>query len=62
MPAATSAERKIRDLLAQVLGVRFSVGAISQAHGLVAQALKEPVQAAVKTLPAAPVVRLRLDE
>ena len=35
---------KIRDLLAQVLGVRFSVGAISQAHGLVAQALKEPAR------------------
>lgn len=49
---------KIRDLLAQVLGVRFSVGAISQAHGLVAQALKEPVQAAVKTLAAAPVVHV----
>jgi transposase len=49
---------KIRDLLAQVLGVRFSVGAISQAHGLVAQALKEPVQAAVKTLAVAPVVHV----
>ena len=49
---------KIRDLLAQVLGVRFSVGAISQAHGLVAQALKGPVQAAVKTLAAAPVVHV----
>ena len=49
---------KIRDLLAQVLGVRFSVGAISQAHGLVAQALKEPVQAAVKTLATAPVVHM----
>jgi transposase len=49
---------KIRDLLAQVLGVRFSVGAISQAHGLVAQALKNPVQAAVKTLATAPVVHV----
>lgn len=34
---------KIRDLLAQVMGVDFSVGAISQAHGLVAQALAAPV-------------------
>jgi transposase len=34
---------KIRDLLARVLGVDFSVGAISQAHGLVAQALKAPL-------------------
>ena len=37
-------QHKIRDLLAQVLGVDFSVGAISQAHGLVAQALAAPVQ------------------
>ena len=39
-------QQKIRDLLAQVLGVDFSVGAISQAHGLVAQALAAPVQQA----------------
>lgn len=39
-------QHKIRDLLAQVLGVDFSVGAISQAHGLVAQALAVPVQQA----------------
>jgi transposase len=31
---------KIRDLLAQTMGVNFSVGAISQAHALVSQALQ----------------------
>jgi len=31
---------KTRDLLARLMGVDFSVGAISQAHGKVAQALK----------------------
>jgi len=41
---------KIRDLLARVLGVDFSVGAISQAQGLVAQALQAPVAAAAQTL------------
>jgi transposase len=34
---------KVRDLLARVLGVDFSVGAISQAHGKVALALKAPL-------------------
>jgi transposase len=34
---------KIRDLLAQLFGLDFSVGAISQAHGKLAQALAEPV-------------------
>ena len=34
---------KIRDLLARLMGVDFSVGAISQAHGKVALALKGPV-------------------
>lgn len=37
---------KVRDLLAHILGVNFSVGAISQAHGKVAQALRAPVAAA----------------
>lgn len=41
---------KIRDLLARLLGVNFSVGAISQAQGQVAQALKAPVAAAAQTL------------
>ena len=37
---------KIRTLLGEVLGVRFSLGAISQAQGLVARALQAPVQQA----------------
>ena len=49
---------KIRDLLAETLGVDFSVGAISQAHGKVAQALKTPVREAAATLPNAPVVHM----
>ena len=35
-------QHKIRDLLARMLGVDFSVGAISQAHGKVALALTAP--------------------
>ncbi|MBB4843089.1 transposase [Paucibacter oligotrophus] len=35
-------QNKIRDLLARVLGVDFCVGAISQAHGKMAQTLKAP--------------------
>ena len=35
---------KIQRLLAQVMGLRFSIGTISMAHGHVAQALAEPVQ------------------
>lgn len=49
---------KIRDLLAQMMGVDFSVGAISQAHGKVAAALKPPVHAAMDTLAQAPVVHM----
>ncbi|BDI07335.1 IS66 family transposase [Sphaerotilus microaerophilus] len=51
---------KIRDLLAQLLGLDFSVGAISQAHGKVAAALKAPVAVAVASLAQAPV--LHMDE
>ncbi|MEO8123954.1 MAG: IS66 family transposase [Burkholderiales bacterium] len=51
---------KTRDLLAQMLGVDFSVGAISQAHGKVAAALKAPVAEAAATLAQAPV--LYMDE
>lgn len=40
-------QMKIRNLLAQLLGIDFSVGAISQAHGKVAQALAAPVRAAM---------------
>jgi transposase len=51
---------KIRDLLAQVTGVDFSVGAISQAHGKLAQALATPVSEAIKSLATAPI--LHMDE
>jgi len=49
---------KIRDLLARVLGVDFSVGAISQAHGKVAQALQAPVVQLGKHVAQAPVKHL----
>ena len=49
---------KIRNLLAQLMGVDFSVGAISQAHGKVAAALKAPLYAAMDTLAHAPVVHM----
>ena len=51
---------KIRDLLAQTLGLDFSVGAISQAHGKVAAALKAPVAEAAASLADAQV--LHMDE
>ena len=40
-------QMKIRDLMAQLLGIDFSVGAISQAHAKVADALAAPVRAAM---------------
>ena len=43
-------QRKIRNLLEQLMGLSFSVGAISQAHGKVAQALKTPVAEAAASL------------
>ena len=49
---------KIRDLLAQMLGVDFSVGAISQAHGKLASALQAPVAQAAATLSTAEVVHM----
>ena len=49
---------KVRDLLAQVLGLDFSVGTVSQAHGKVALALAAPVLEAARTLPEAPVVHM----
>jgi len=51
---------KIRDLLAQTMGLDFSVGTISQAHGKVAAALKAPVAEAMALLPGARV--LHMDE
>ena len=47
-------QRKIRNLLDQLMGLDFSVGAISQAHGKVADALKLPVAEAVASLRRAP--------
>jgi len=47
-------QRKIRNLLDQLMGLRFSVGAISQAHGKVAGALKAPVAQAAASLCKAP--------
>lgn len=43
-------QRKIRNLLDQLMGLSFSVGAISQAHGKVARALKTPVAEAVASM------------
>ena len=43
-------QRKIRNLLDQLMGLSFSVGAISQAHGKVATALKVPVAEAAASL------------
>ena len=49
---------KIRDLLARMMGVDFSVGAISQAQGKLAQALKAPVAQAAATLSSANVIHM----
>jgi hypothetical protein len=49
---------KIRDLMAQVLGVDFSLGAVSQAHGKVSAALATPVAQAVQAMASAPVVHV----
>jgi hypothetical protein len=43
-------QRKIRNLLDQLMGLMFSVGAISQAHGKVAGALKTPVAEAAASM------------
>lgn len=43
-------QRKIRNLLEQLMGLSFSVGVISQAHGKVAAALKTPVAEAAASL------------
>ena len=49
---------KIRDLLARLMGVDFSVGAISQAHGKVAQALQAPMLEVAAYVAQAPVKQL----
>lgn len=46
---------KIQRLLEQVMGLKFSIGTISMAHGHVAQALAEPVQQLHAHLSLAPV-------
>lgn len=51
-------QMKIRDLLAQLLGIDFSVGAISQAHGKVSAALAAPVADAAASLKQAAVVHM----
>jgi len=53
-------QHKVRDLLADLMGVDFSIGCISQAHGKVALALATPVAQAVSSLAQAQV--LHLDE
>lgn len=49
---------KIRDAMAQLLGVNFSIGAISQAHGKVSEALATPVAQAVRAMASAPVIHV----
>jgi len=49
---------KTCDLLARLMGADFSVGAISQAHGKVAQALKAPVLEVAAHVAQAPVKQL----
>lgn len=49
---------KIRNLLAEMAGLDFSVGAISHAHGKVAAAMKAPVAELAQTLSTAPVVHM----
>jgi transposase len=51
-------QMKVRDLLADVVGVDFSVGAISQAHAKVALALKAPLIEVAAALAEAPVVQV----
>jgi transposase len=51
-------QMKVRDLLADIVGVDFSVGAISQAHGKVALALKAPLTEVAAALGEAPVVQI----
>ena len=47
-------QRKICKLLDQLMGLSFSVGAISQAHGKVTDALRAPVAEAAASLCMAP--------
>jgi hypothetical protein len=49
---------KVRDLLAHLLGVDFSIGAISQVYGKVADALKAPAAGAARHIAQSPVVHI----
>lgn len=49
---------KIRNLLAEVSGLDFSVGAVSHAHAKVAAAMNAPVAELARTLSTAPVVHM----
>ena len=51
-------QHKTRDLLARLMGVDFSVGAISQAHGKVALALQSPLQEIASYVEQAPLKHL----
>lgn len=48
-------QRKVQAVLTHIMGIRFSLGAVSQAHGLVSQALEAPVQQLHTQLQHAPV-------
>ncbi len=51
-------QSKIRNLLAQMAGLDFSVGAISHAHGKVVAAVKASVAELTRTLSTAAVVHM----
>ena len=48
-------QRKVQDVLSHVMGIRLSLGTVSQAHGLVSQALAAPVAQLHAELQYAPV-------
>jgi transposase len=48
-------QRKVQDVLSHIMGIRFSLGTVSQAHGLVSQALAAPVAQLHAELQHAPV-------
>ena len=48
-------QRKVQAVLSHIMGIRFSLGAVSQAHGLVAQGLAKPVAQLHTQLQHAPV-------
>lgn len=48
-------QRKVQAVLSHIMGVHFSLGAVSQAHGLVSQALDKPVAQLHAELQHAPV-------